>query len=223
MQAGRKAPLGLSAADLELFSRQGQLGLDREMKRKLPGRCSGIGAYGQTLSLLSRDPCPAALPRTPRASPAPGTDPARGGPSPAPPPRRRQLQRWLQLHAYCLPGLEVFGASLRAELQVGEPEASVPRVSDCRKPGELLLLPTVSGGCSCHSALPRCGDSGTRCSPPAAAVAEPLHSFTENCALPGSRITAQFQSQGRVAQPAEPLRAEAARLASKIQSVEAVA
>ncbi|XP_020918093.1 uncharacterized protein LOC110255392 [Sus scrofa] len=67
------------------------------MKRKLPGRCSGIGAYGQTLSLLSRDPCPAALPRTPRASPAPGTDRARGGPSPAPPPRRRQLQRWLRL------------------------------------------------------------------------------------------------------------------------------
>lgn len=111
------------------------------MKRKLPGRGSGIGACGRTLSLLSSDPCHAALPRTLRASRAPGTDPARNGCSSAPPQPPR-LQRRLRLEGTSLlppPPPGGLWSSLQAELQVREPEASVPRVSGCRKLEELLL------------------------------------------------------------------------------------
>lgn len=166
------------------------------MKRKLPGRGSSIGACGRTLSLLSSDPCHAALPRTLRASRAPGTDPARNGCSSAPPQPPR-LQRRLRLQgASLLPPPPPGGlwSSLQAELQVREPEASVPRVSGCRKLEELLLPPADSRGCSCHSALPRRGKSGRRCSPPPdpGGAASPFHGESRasrephHCAAPGA-------------------------------------
>ncbi|XP_074221537.1 uncharacterized protein LOC123618867 [Camelus bactrianus] len=149
------------------------------MKWTRPGRDSGVGAYVRTLSLLSSDPCHVAFPRTLRASPAPGTDPAWSSLPSALPPPRLQRRLWAkELQSYHFPRLEVFGrSSLQAELQVGELEASVPRYSGCKKLEELLLPPADSGGCSGRSALPRRGQSGRR--PLSPSAASPLHRLRE--------------------------------------------
>jgi hypothetical protein len=49
LRAGRKAPSGWARAPpvLNLFSGQGQLGLDPELEWKLPGRGSGTALMGE--------------------------------------------------------------------------------------------------------------------------------------------------------------------------------
>lgn len=104
-------------------------------------------------------------------------------------------------------------SSLQAELQVREPEVSVPRVSGCRKLGEflppprrlrrlLLLLcsPEALGVEALLLSAPSPGRGPLTSAPRIAHFHIPG----------GSIITAQLQARGLVARPAEPLRAEAA-------------
>lgn len=130
------------------------------------------------LSLLSSDPCPAAVLRTLRAGWAPGTDRARGSCSSALPPPPPLLQlRPKGLHSFCLRRLEVFAQVCRQYSRL-ESQRFPFRVSQAAGSwGSFSRHPADSGGCSCSSALPRHWESRRCCSPPPApgGVLSPPH------------------------------------------------
>lgn len=163
------------------------------------------------LSLLSSDPCPAAVLRTLRAGWAPGTDRARGSCSSALPPLLQLRPKGL--HSFCLRRLEVFAQVCRQYSRL-ESQRFPFRVSQAagswgsfsrhpRRLRRLLLLlcsPEALGVEALLLSAPSPGRGPLTSAPRIAHIHIPG----------GSIITAQLQARGLVARPAEPLRAEAA-------------
>lgn len=120
------------------------------------------------LSLLSSNPCPAAVLRTLRAGRAPGTDRARSGcssASPPPPPPLLQL-RPKGLHSFSLRRLEVFAQVCRQYSRLESQRFPFRASQAAGSWGSFSCHPADSGGCSCSSALPRHWESRRCCSPP---------------------------------------------------------